>query len=181
MIREDSFGKDKAKKVWRKIFGLEIGTRVRLFPWLWKDNPFLYIWESPHTYNPKDVQKIPVEKFVGVIVGKSSWDENSYRVKWIADSRNPSEIRCFIWREGIFEIIEEGKKREDKKRYCRHQLSSCNLPERVCCSFCKRTKCSWRCPSIYSVKWEWCRDRITRAEWLRRKVFNEILSSEGHF
>jgi len=93
----------KANKLWRKLFGM-IGREVVLKKRFQKQHPYMYVWYSPSSL----CIKIPVEKFVGVIVSKRIWSQGqAYDVRWIADRRSPSQARSFIWRRHKFDILGE--------------------------------------------------------------------------
>lgn len=89
---------------WSKILGvLPKGTLVRMKPEFRSHWPLLYF-----AFNPIESScTIPTKVFIGVVVGKDPHSENSYAIKWIADSSlysNPLKY-FFSWDRNIFEIV----------------------------------------------------------------------------
>ena len=97
----------KATALWRKLFGIEIGAMVQFIPDSKKGLDLMWVWDYSGKYD-KEYIKIPMSKFVGIIVGKSRWHKGYYLVRWIADRRTfVDDRKCFIWGRKTFTIIEE--------------------------------------------------------------------------
>jgi len=99
--------KDKAKKLWRRLFGIQPGTLVQFTREHRREAPTIYIWQRyPSGFPSEDLIQIPSEKYVGEIVRTVSWDRDRYLVRWIADRRIPPDIRYLKWHRYMFNIIE---------------------------------------------------------------------------
>ena len=83
-----------------KIIGFPKGTLVRL-----KQNNEDYYYPISVRYGRGDYLFIPPAKFIGVIMGRASFDRKYYFVKWIADKRR-GLAHYYIWREDEFEVIQ---------------------------------------------------------------------------
>ena len=95
---------NRSKLVWFKLFGYPIGTKVRLKKEYW--NRHLYMYCAVRGMKP--TFKIPIDKFVGVIIRKFPTDgkRTIYEIKWWADRRSyHSPNRGYLWSERYIEAL----------------------------------------------------------------------------